>query len=957
MNSTGNDLESNDILDFEDNCENLDVLMNADQDYWTDRLGNKRPTIDYALRMAGFTPAGFDFTTGGVLKNGDRNKCVFNQADQTWYSWSGDLPYNVIAGSTPGEGWKVVNRNALTIAREALRRTYQEVGLNLVEGSFEQGGVVSSITDVLLRERDGKAYGYTGIFPFTVTGSQIAPDPRLWKDKSPVKITFKQPQLGSVERGLQDKLTDNRTTLDYGAVGDGVNNDTSAFVIMSALASNVPIDGLGKIYVVTDIPQSGIFFNGMWKVGSTLTPFEYVGAIRAGNNVIAIGPNAAPNCISDDFIAIGNGAAQSVVSARNGIAIGKNSMMSNIWGRHNLGFGLEALRSLVGSPTDQIVGSRNIGMGGNAGRFLTGSRNLIFGRDAGHNLTDAHLNLIMGVGSVMGDGPNTLNPGVIENQTPLTPSYTVMLGAESGKFWNAGYGVGVGHQVLMNVKSDTGMVGVGANAFSLHQSDMSHWGTTQQLVNLTGTYAQSAGTLITVTITGHGLVSGYRALLRFTTGPNGDVTFNDDNWFVVTVVDANTFTILSPVSSVATGNVSVSKIATTIPYSALTGGCVGVGREVGNGVSNYRSTGMGDRVGSKGLGVETSGFGYNVFLNYVPGAGSSSFGAYSQQSNNNASGNTSFGVLTMAGNVITGVSNSAFGPQALRYVSTGGNNAAFGGNALRGLTTGNYNSAFGPDSLRFGVGGILDHNFNNCGGFGYQAYVSGDNQIQLGNSATTTYVFGTVQNRCDARDKTDVRDTELGIDFIMGLRPVDYRLDMRDDYVKQYPDRPECPVEPTPPIKPEPGPVVETTGINDSSSQPDDYNVKLQMYESEYVVYENLLSKYKTDLAQHEKCLVEWEIECKKIKAFNEHVFTGEGKDGSKVRTRFHHGFIAQEVKALSDKLGLDFGGYQDHTINGGADVRTLGYDEFIPCTVKAIQTCWNRLDELEQRIASLEEK
>lgn len=107
MNSTGNDLESNDILDFEDNTVNLDILMNADQEYWTDRLGNKRPTIDYALRMAGFTPAGFDFATGGILGNGDRNKCVFNQADQTWYSWSGDLPYNVIAGSIPGEGWKV----------------------------------------------------------------------------------------------------------------------------------------------------------------------------------------------------------------------------------------------------------------------------------------------------------------------------------------------------------------------------------------------------------------------------------------------------------------------------------------------------------------------------------------------------------------------------------------------------------------------------------------------------------------------------------------------------------------------------------------------------------------------------------------------------------------------------------------------------------------------------------
>ena len=168
MHNTGNELESNDILDFSDNCENLDVLMNADQEYWTDRLGNKRPTIDYALRMAGFTPAGFDFTTGGVLKNGDRNKCVFNQADQTWYSWSGDLPYNVIAGSTPGEGWKVVNRNALTIAREALRRTYQEVGLNLVEGSFEEGGTLQSVTDVILEEKTGKVYSWSGSFPKVV---------------------------------------------------------------------------------------------------------------------------------------------------------------------------------------------------------------------------------------------------------------------------------------------------------------------------------------------------------------------------------------------------------------------------------------------------------------------------------------------------------------------------------------------------------------------------------------------------------------------------------------------------------------------------------------------------------------------------------------------------------------------------------------------------------------------
>ena len=139
MNSTGNDLESNDILDFEDNTVNLDILMNADQEYWTDRLGNNRPTIDYALRMAGFTPAGFDFTTGGVLKNGDRNKCVFNQADQTWYSWSGNLPYNVIAGSAPGEGWKVVESNRNKPVRSVSSLTKLKT-LNTVVGDIYRTG-------------------------------------------------------------------------------------------------------------------------------------------------------------------------------------------------------------------------------------------------------------------------------------------------------------------------------------------------------------------------------------------------------------------------------------------------------------------------------------------------------------------------------------------------------------------------------------------------------------------------------------------------------------------------------------------------------------------------------------------------------------------------------------------------------------------------------------------------
>lgn len=186
MNSTGNELESNDILDFEDNTVNLDILMNADQDYWVDRFNNKRPTIDYALRMAGFTPAGFDFTTGGVLKNGDRNKCVFNQADQTWYSWSGDLPKAVTANSSPtpvgDNGWKLWDRNPYIIAFESICRTYAEAGLT-VRGLFTTGSIVNSATDVLINNATGKGYSYTGTYPHTV-GVSEGPESVGWSDRS-----------------------------------------------------------------------------------------------------------------------------------------------------------------------------------------------------------------------------------------------------------------------------------------------------------------------------------------------------------------------------------------------------------------------------------------------------------------------------------------------------------------------------------------------------------------------------------------------------------------------------------------------------------------------------------------------------------------------------------------------------------------------------------------------------
>ncbi len=267
---------------------------------------------------------------------------------------------------------------------------------------------------------------------------------------------------------------------------------------------------------------------------------------------------------------------------------------------------------------------------------------------------------------------------------------------------------------------------------------------------------------------------------------------------------------------------------------------------------------------------------YNTFIGYASGRFTSGLNntaiGYSTLSTNlSGNNNTCFG--NYAGYYTLANNNTAIGYSALYETNTGSANAALGFYALGKNKTGSANTALGYYSLVYTATGAVNDSFSNCTGLGQDARVSGSNQVQLGNSTTTTYAFGAVQDRSDKRDKTDIRDTKLGLAFILALRPVDYRLDLRDDYVE--------------------------TVIDDKEPA-------------------------KTRLVSHKK-------------------------DGSKKRNRFHHGVIAQEVKQVMERLGTDFGGYQDHTISGGDDILTIGYTEFIAPLIKAVQELAARIEKLEQ--------
>ena len=46
---------------------------------------------------------------------------------------------------------------------------------------------------------------------------------------------------------------------------------------------------------------------------------------------------------------------------------------------------------------------------------------------------------------------------------------------------------------------------------------------------------------------------------------------------------------------------------------------------------------------------------------------------------------------------------------------------------------------------------------------------------------------------------------------------------------------------------------------------------------------------------------------------------------------------------------GVDFGGYQDHKVNGGEDVLTIAYSELIGPLIKALQEVNQKFDALKQ--------
>lgn len=683
------------------------------------------------------------------------------------------------------------------------------------------------------------------------------------------------------------------------------------------------------------------------------------------------------------------------ISTHSCIAIGPGIMSNGQPGNFNIGVGDFALHNVNGDGSKS--GDRNIAVGSLALFGLTtGRHNIAVGRDCLSNVETGSDNIAIGYRAVAGMGGLCNLDGEIYTGFESSISSNTGLGFYSGSMLtgSASYNTFVGNGAAKNIKTASGITAVGSGALLYNQFGMSpngremvsgiFFGTYDQtgyvvtitttekhnftqgekihivfsdgalsvegeniisqnneynileiasiiddnsftvisvssrtvqssldnkctIHSFTGSYFQS-GTTITITMPRHEASVNGHVVIVFLGGELDPATHGASTLLYVNSVSENEFTIVSPNSLYTEGYCYVTRFETSksLSLNSVKATAVGAnaGRNIksvadslfvgfcaGNGKQNYivdpdkdadSDSGSEENVVANSKVTNSSFIGASAGFsvsdadrcNFI-GTGSGYLAENPQQCDFIGAG--------AAGVVVSPRYSVAIGCRSCRDAATLESSVSVGRLSGAACTENSYNVFVGmsagnrPAAISYStaVGFMAMHSDSDSTAFQYStaigAYstVSGSNQLQLGSSGVTTYAYGAVQDRSDARDKTDVRDTVLGLDFIRALRPVDFRWDYRDAYID----------------------FVEEDG--------------------------------ELKAVEHEK-------------------------DGSRKRTRFHHGLIAQEVKAILDEQGIDFGGYQDHKVNGGKDVLTLGYEEFIGPIIKALQEIDARLSALE---------
>ena len=226
-----------------------------------------------------------------------------------------------------------------------------------------------------------------------------------------------------------------------------------------------------------------------------------------------------------------------------------------------------------------------------------------------------------------------------------------------------------------------------------------------------------------------------------------------------------------------------------------------------------------DALKTNTTGARNHAFGHQALELNTTGSNNVAFGYAALEHNTTANNNIAVGYKALETNttgfqnigigsfamdaLTTACCNVGVGHAALTSATTGGYNTGVGQSALGSLTTGETNSALGIQALASVTTGL---NNTGCGTDAGFSVTTGSNNLLLGHDAgrssspsgnitigSDTICLGdngindlfcadTSISSSDARDKTDINNFNVGLEWIKALRPVTYRWDKRTWY-------------------------------------------------------------------------------------------------------------------------------------------------------------------------------
>ena len=200
-------------------------------------------------------------------------------------------------------------------------------------------------------------------------------------------------------------------------------------------------------------------------------------------------------------------------------------------------------------------------------------------------------------------------------------------------------------------------------------------------------------------------------------------------------------------------------------------------------------------------GYNNTTIGYKGLRENTTGRFNTAIGSNSMLLNETGDQNTALGYASLD-DCISGNQNTTIGYSAASAITSGYRNVALGYLSFVQETTGYENTAIGDNSLYASNGGIRNTALGSASGntittghnnltLGYRAGSSSSpfnittqsDRIVIGDSfITNAYIAVAWTVTSDKRDKKDIEKLPIGLDFIMGLKPITYKWDNRSRY-------------------------------------------------------------------------------------------------------------------------------------------------------------------------------